>query len=712
MILRALSRWQFLAAELDSALEGGQESRGISRPGKSGTRRPSFSVAIPVYNAAGTIAEAVESALSQTLPPLEVVVCDDGSTDDLGGVLAPYQGRIKLVRKENGGEGSAKDAASRVAFGEFVVILDADDAFLPERLEALAELAEARPDLDILTTDAFLESGGQTLRRVYGQSWRFEVEDQRSAILERNFVFGAAAIRRERLLQVGGFDSSLRYVADWDIAIRMILTGSRAGLVDAPLYRYRVGPSALSAQRASLARGSIAVLERAATRPDLGTEERRIAEETIATKRAELARLGLDEALGGGGRSVRRSAAVVLREQKLPARTRAKAAIALVAPATVSRLQRRRTGWTGAGATFVGARTAGRLVVYTDAEQVGGAEISLGHLLAGLDPSHEVAVLGVDRRVVSRVAGRRPGTEARWIRPVRRKHDLPGVLAHVRALRRLQPALVHVNLKSPWDCPYGILAALVLRIPFVLVEHSLYPETSRLRRRFARFAAQRAAAVAAVGERSARELELLLDLPPGAVQTIYNGVPDVDAEDESGPPATPVVGCVGRLDSEKAYDTLLRALPNVDATAVIVGDGPERERLEQLAAELGIANRVRLLGWSEDPRPHLRSFTLFCLPSRPGTESFPLTIVEAMLAGLPVVATTVGSVAEAVLDGETGLLVPPNDPEALAAALRRVLHDPVLRESMGRRGRERARARFTLAPMVEGYERLYREILA
>jgi glycosyltransferase involved in cell wall biosynthesis len=674
--------------------------------------RPTFSIAIPAYQAAATIGEAIESALTQTQPPLDVIVCDDGSTDDLDGALRPWRDRIVLLRQENGGEGAAKAAATETATADFVALLDADDAYLPERLEAFAELAAARPNLDILTTDAFLEAGGRVVRRCYTHGWRFAVEDQRREILRRNFIFGSAAVRRERLLAVGGFDRTLRFVADWDLWIRLILTGSQAGLVDEPLYRYRVGPTALSAQRPALVRGSIAVLEKAAILPDVTSEERRTAEETIATKRAELARLELDEALDGGGASIRRRAAPALLERKLPARTRTKAAIALVAPAVASRLQRGRPkGWTGAGATFVGAATGPRLVAYTDAEQVGGAEISLGHLLAGLEAAHEVAVLGVDERVVSFLADRLPGAEARWVPPVRRKHDVPGVLAHVRGLRRLGPTVVHVNLKSPWDCPYGILAALLLRVPYVLVEHSLYPETGRLRRRFARFAARRAAAVVAVGERSARELERLLDLPPGAARTIHNGLPDLDAEREAHPPATHVVGCVGRLDHEKAYDTLLRALPHVDANAVIVGDGPERGRLEQLAAELGISDRVRFLGWSDDPRRHLASFTVFCLPSRPGTESFPLTIVEAMLAGLPVVATTVGSVAEAVVDGETGLLVPPDEPEALAAALRRLLRDPALRESMGRRGRQRARASFTVEHMVEGYERLYREIL-
>src|SRR5204862_4643563 len=161
-----------------------------------------FSVAIAAYEAARTVAQAVESALSQTLPPLEVIVCDDGSTDDTEGVLSPYDDRIVFLRKENGGEASAKNACLRAASGDFVAILDADDVYFPERLEALGELAAARPALDILTTDAFLELDGVRGRRVYEGGWAFEVDDQRRAILQRNFVFGLAAVRRERLLEV------------------------------------------------------------------------------------------------------------------------------------------------------------------------------------------------------------------------------------------------------------------------------------------------------------------------------------------------------------------------------------------------------------------------------------------------------------------------------------------------------------------------------
>src|SRR5581483_7637051 len=297
---------------------GGTERRFQCPPPLHGTveagAQPTFSIAIPAYQAAATIGEALESALSQTLPAADVVVCDDGSTDDLEPALAPFRDRVVLLRQENGGEGAAKATATEAATGDFVALLDADDAYLPDRLEAFAELAAARPDLDVLTTDAYLESEGRVVRRCYAEGWRFEVADQRREILRRNFVFGSAAVRRERLLAVGGFDRTLRFVADWDLWIRLILTGSRVGLVDEPLYRYRVGPTALSAQRPALVRGSVEVLERAARRADLSADERRVVGVTISSKRAELARLELDEALAGDGTDVRRRGVRALRE--------------------------------------------------------------------------------------------------------------------------------------------------------------------------------------------------------------------------------------------------------------------------------------------------------------------------------------------------------------------------------------------------------------
>jgi hypothetical protein len=311
---------------------------------------PSFSIIIAAYQVADVIAESIESALAQTAPPHEIVVCDDGSTDELEAAVAPYRGRIVLVRKENGGEASAKNAAARVASGEFVAILDADDVYFAGRLEALGELSAARPDLDILTTDAFLELDGVRMRRVYEGDWTFEVEDQRRAILQRNFVFGLAAVRRERLLEAGGFDEGIRWTTDWDCWARLILGGARAGAVDEPLAIYRLRESSLSADRARLVDGRVRTLEKAASHPSLTASERLVVATSIARERRELALLELRQALVQGASDARRRAVEVARGPGFPLRTRLKAALAAAAPRRSGRLLRRRLEgrWTAA----------------------------------------------------------------------------------------------------------------------------------------------------------------------------------------------------------------------------------------------------------------------------------------------------------------------------------------------------------------------------
>jgi glycosyltransferase involved in cell wall biosynthesis len=321
----------------------------------AGAPRPTISVVVTAYQSADTIGEAIASAIGQTAPPHEVVVCDDGSTDDLDAALAPFLDRIVLVRKENGGEGSAKNAAARVATGEFVSILDADDVYLPARLAALAELAEARPDLDILTTDAILEVGGRPIRRVYGEDWTFEVGNQRRAILERNFIFGHAAVRRRRLLDAGGFDETIRFTTDWECWIRLILSGSRAGAVLEPLSRYRVREESLSSDRASMTAGRIQSLRKGLAHPALREDERVVARRTLAAHERELRALELRAALRREDPRVRRLALSIGFGQATPLPTRLKALAAALAPRLVGRLLRRREerAWIGAGGTTV-----------------------------------------------------------------------------------------------------------------------------------------------------------------------------------------------------------------------------------------------------------------------------------------------------------------------------------------------------------------------
>ena len=266
---------------------------------------PSFSVVLAAYQAADTIRDALTSVFTQTVLPREVIVCDDGSTDDIDGALSPFSDLITVLRKPHGGEASAKNSAARAASGDFVLILRADDTFLPGRLEAMRELACALPDLDILTTDAWLVAGDRRIRRCYTGDWPFEWVDQRREILRRNFIFGLAAVRRERLLAAGGFDESIRGTADWDLWIRLMLDGARGGAVLEPLAQHRVGRGALSLERVEEGRGAVQTLMRAQANPRLRPDDRPVLEASLRRHRRELRVLERRQDLIAGAPTVR-----------------------------------------------------------------------------------------------------------------------------------------------------------------------------------------------------------------------------------------------------------------------------------------------------------------------------------------------------------------------------------------------------------------------
>ena len=138
-----------------------------------------------------------------------MIVCDDGSTDAPETILDAFGGQVVVLRKRNGGGASALNHALDAATGDFIAILDADDFYESERLAAIGAAAASRPDLDIVTTDAWLEQDGVRIG-TYSSVNPFAVSRQRAAILDTCFPGGWPAVRRERLLQLGGWDESYR----------------------------------------------------------------------------------------------------------------------------------------------------------------------------------------------------------------------------------------------------------------------------------------------------------------------------------------------------------------------------------------------------------------------------------------------------------------------------------------------------------------------
>ena len=272
--------------------------------------------------------------------------------------------------------------------------------------------------------------------------------------------------------------------------------------------------------------------------------------------------------------------------------------------------------------------------------------------------------------------------------------DLDPLLA-LRVRRAVRGSdLVHTHLVHA-DV-YGAFGARRL----VSTKHNDDPFRAGAFRFVERVLARRAERIIAITGSLARFQVERVGLPAAKVEVIHYGLDDVPRAWGTNPPDpvpadAPVLLAVCRLEPQKGVDVAVRALPEIPgAHLVVLGEGPQRGELERLASELGVP--VHLPGRVPDVAAWLRRANVLVHPAR--WEGFGLAVLEAMLASLPVVATRVSSIPEIVADGETGVLVPPDDPSALAAAVNRALADPA---GYGERGLARARTEFSVAKMAD-----------
>lgn len=278
-----------------------------------------------------------------------------------------------------------------------------------------------------------------------------------------------------------------------------------------------------------------------------------------------------------------------------------------------------------------------------------------------------------------------------------------------KTFRSLGADVVHTHDDRP--LVYGVPAARLAGARAIHTHHHGWlPSTSKAQTRLTRWAGNWAHAFVVVSHDAARHLQ-----SHGAagekLQTIWNGI-DLERFAYAGPALGGPAVCVARLSPEKNVANLVRASARVLARdpsfrLEIAGDGPCREDLVRLAADLGVTGAVRFLGEVRDVPSLLARAGLFVLPSK--TEGISLTLLEAMARGLPVVTTRVGGNPEVVVDGQTGRLVPSEDSEALASALLHVRESFETATLLGRAGRRRVEDCFDVRRMVARYEALYRD---
>ncbi|MDE2511175.1 MAG: glycosyltransferase [Elusimicrobia bacterium] len=286
-------------------------------------------------------------------------------------------------------------------------------------------------------------------------------------------------------------------------------------------------------------------------------------------------------------------------------------------------------------------------------------------------------------------------------------------------IERERPDIVHAVMYQAIQL--ARMAKPLTKVPFKLVSSPRvnYRSRSWWTLLLDRWLKERDDLLIAECEASRRFLLQKLSYRPSKVATIRNGV------DLAGWPVSKIdrqkkrlelrlgaadvlVGAVGRLDRQKGFATLIEAMARLKGTALrcaILGDGPERDRLAALIRRHAVEKSVWLLGEKDEIPSWLSAFDAYCLPSL--WEGLPNSLLEAMALGLPVVASNVDGVPEAVTDGGTGVLVPPHRPAALAKALQALAADAGRRAALGAAAKAAISERFTLRRMIEEYEQAY-----
>jgi glycosyltransferase involved in cell wall biosynthesis len=362
------------------------------------------------------------------------------------------------------------------------------------------------------------------------------------------------------------------------------------------------------------------------------------------------------------------------------------------------------------------------IVHYTEAPVFGGAERMLLTLLAGLDQDRWRSLLfyheypGVAQLVKEAAA---LGVPTAGFRPWGKKRGVVVLPRLVRAIRESGAEIFHAHPGWALRCTKGLVAASIARTRAVVVTQQLFaaPEArrGRLQHRLVSRLVDRYIAVSAA---MAEELAGVVHGGRERVRVVHNGVNlddllSLEAGNPTGRPPSggrPVVLTLARLDWQKGLEHLLRAVPSVpDARFLIAGEGSERHQLEELATALRIADRVEFLGHRTDVAALLQMADVFVLPSV--MEGLPVSVVEAMASGTPVVATDIPGTREIVLHEKTGLLAPPGDPVALGAAISRMLRDESLRHRLREAGRALAAAEYSATMMVRRVESIYEDIL-
>jgi glycosyltransferase involved in cell wall biosynthesis len=349
---------------------------------------------------------------------------------------------------------------------------------------------------------------------------------------------------------------------------------------------------------------------------------------------------------------------------------------------------------------------------------MGGSQTHVRDLLDGFATRFELTLATGEEGYLTeeaRARGIRTVVLPNLVQPLKPAKDAAAFSDILGLLKTVRPDLIHCHTSKAGVL--GRVAAHLANVPAVFTAHTWsFADGASLLWKLVGTPSERLAArwtekIIAVSE-SNRRLAIEKGIAPaGKIVTVHNGIKDDSLRARPAAAYIPRITMVARFVDQKNQAQLIQALSEIDLPYRLsfVGDGPTRPQAEALAAQLGVADRVEFLGTRSDTAWILADSSIFALATN--WEGFPITILEAMRAGLPVVATGVDGVAEAVNDRVTGFVVPKGDTPALMDRLHLLLTSPYMRARMGENGRRRYEDHFAVHAMLQKLEAIYESVV-
>ncbi len=700
-----------------------------------------ISVIIPTYQRCSMVEQALKVLCNQTYSPdrFEVIVSVDGSRDGTREMVeafkAPYS--LRCLYQFNRGRAAACNSGIAAAIGDLVILLDDDMKPAPDFLSAHFQAHLDNPRLGVMgAVPIYYGQNSRPVIKYIGNKFNRHLENLARPDYNfslRSFYSGNFSIPKNVLLEVGSYDEDFKVYGNEDLDLFLRL--KKAGV------QFKFSPQALAYQsytkdfrslaRDNISKGQTAVL--LATKHPETFKDLKLSAYYQVSYRWRFLRgwlLGLSSLFTKLPDLIIKLINLFEKRPGLNMDPYYSLALdyfywlgvrkALDQPVRGSRALKLKISKSGKPNSLTQT-----IVYYTDSTGFGGAEQALLHLLAGLNPNCWKPVLFYHHSpgIAPLLEGAKAlGVELKAVPalPLGKEGALH-IPQFYRAIHAERPTIFHAYLTWPLACKFGLMAAILARVPAIIATYQLYVEApysrfARLQQRLLSLGIDRLIVVSVEVE---RRLTQVFHFPPRKFSLVYNSSSDqsfVRPPDLllrtalTGGTARQIVLVVARLDEQKGHTYLLQAATRIDeAIFVLAGDGPLRSKLELQAQELNISDRVVFLGYRDDIAELLASCDLFVLPSL--YEGLPLSILEAMAVGKPVIATAIGGTDEVVIDGETGILVPPANPAMLAEAIKTLLADPRLAQQLGQAGADRVHQTFTSEIMVKHITQIYRELL-